>query len=81
MPLTSESLLSYFQSRMGVDTSGVDEATPLFTSNLLDAFSMVDLIMFIEKEGEIKMNVLDVTLDNLDSIGRILSLVELKKAG
>ena len=81
MALTSESLLSYLQSRMGVDTSGVDETTPLFSSNLLDSFSMVDLIMFIEKEGEIKMDVLDVTLDNLDSIGRILSLVEMKKAG
>ncbi len=81
MALTCESLLDYFQSRLGVDTAGVDEATPLFSSNLLDSFSMVDLIMFIEKEGAIKMDAWDVTLDNLDSIGRILQLVELKKAG
>ncbi len=81
MALTCESLLDYFSSRMGVDTNGVDEQTPLFSSNLLDSFSMVDLIMFIEKEGGIKMDVWDVTLDNLDSIGKILELVELKKAG
>ncbi len=80
MALTCESLLDYFQSRLGVDTAGVDEATPLFSSNLLDSFSMVDLIMFIEKEGAIKMDAWDVTLDNLDSIGRILQLVEMKRA-
>jgi acyl carrier protein len=65
---------------MGVDVSGVDESTPLFSANLLDSFSMVDLIMFIEKQGGIKMDVWDVTLDNLDSIGRILRLVEDKRA-
>jgi len=81
MALTCESLLEYFGSRLGVDTAGVDESTPLFSSNLLDSFSMVDLIMFIEKEGEITMDAWDVTLDNLDSIGRILQLVEMKKAG
>ncbi len=80
MALTCQSLLDYFAGRMGVDTSGVDESTPLFSSNLLDSFSMVDLIMFIEKEGQIKMDVWDVTLDNLDSIGQILRLVEGKKA-
>lgn len=81
MALTCQSLLEYFSSRMGVDTNGVDAETPLFSSNLLDSFSMVDLIMFIEKEGAIKMDVWDVTLDNLDSIARILQLVEIKKAG
>jgi acyl carrier protein len=78
--LTCQSLLDYFSGRLGVDVSGVDESTPLFSGSLLDSFSMVDLIMFIEKEGEIKMDVWDVTLDNLDSIARILQLVEEKRA-
>ncbi len=79
MSLTRDSLLTYFQEKMGVDSSGIDDATPLFSSSLLDSFSMVDLIMFIEQQAGIKMDVWDVTLDNLDSVGQILKLVDSKR--
>jgi len=80
MPLTREGLLNYLEVKMGVDVSGVDEATPLFSSSLLDSFSMVDLIMFIEQQAGFRMDALDITLENLDSIGNILRLVEYKLA-
>ena len=80
MPLTRENLKGYLQARFGADTDAIDDATPLFSSSLLDSFSMVDLIMFIETEGGIKMDAWDVTLDNLDSIGQILQYVDLKRA-
>jgi len=79
--MNSDTLLTYFKDRLGVDTDGVDDATPLFSSSLLDSFSIVELIVFIESEAEIKIDAWDVTLDNLDSIGKILAYVELKKAG
>ena len=79
--MTSDTLLTYFRDRLGVDTDGVDDATPLFSSSLLDSFSIVELITFIESQAGIKMDAWDVTLDNLDSIGKILAYVELKKAG
>lgn len=81
MALTREALLSYLEEKMGLDTAGVDDATPLFSSSLLDSFSMVDLIMFIEQQGGTRLDAWDITLDNLDSIGNILKLVELKRAG
>jgi acyl carrier protein len=80
MPLTREGLLNYLDEKMGVDVSGVDDATPLFSSSLLDSFSMVDLIMFIEQQAGFRMDALDITLENLDSIGNILRLVENKLA-
>jgi len=80
MPLTREGLLNYLEVKMGVDVSGVDEVTPLFSSSLLDSFSMVDLIMFIEQQAGFRMDALDITLENLDSIGNILRLVEYKLA-
>jgi acyl carrier protein len=79
--INSQTLLDYFKDRLGVDTEGVDDATPLFSSSLLDSFSIVELITFIESQAGIKMDAWDVTLDNLDSIGQILRYVELKKAG
>ena len=79
--MNSESLKTYLGDRMGLDTATLEEGTPLFSSNLLDSFSMVDLIMFIEKEGGVRLDPADVSLDNLDSIGRILKFVDARRAG
>ena len=80
MSLTHDSLSSYLEE-LGVETGSVTEETRLFSDGVLDSFSMVDLIAFIEKEAEIKMKPGDVRLDNLDSIGCILNYVNsLKKA-
>ena len=75
MALERESLRTYLRDRMGLDISNVHDDTPLFSSNLLDSFSMVDLIMFIEEKAGIRIQQADVTLDNLDSIARILRFV------
>ncbi len=81
MALSSAVLLGYFKERLGVDTEGVDDATPLFSSSLLDSFSIVELMAFIESEAGIRMDAWDVTLDNLDSVERILKYVQMKKEG
>ncbi len=78
--MNSESLKSYLGDRMGLDTSSLADETPLFSSNLLDSFSMVDLIMFIEKDSGVRLNPTDVSLDNLDSIDRILRFVDARRA-
>ena len=78
--ITRQSLLDYMQSKLGLDPHGVDDDTPLFSSNLLDSFSMVNLIAFVESQGELRMDTWDVTLDNLDSINRILKYANTKAA-
>jgi acyl carrier protein len=78
--MNSHSLKNYLGDRMGLDTGDLADDTPLFSSNLLDSFSMVDLIMFIEKESGVQLNATDVSLDNLDSIGRILRFVDTRRA-
>jgi len=76
MAFNRETLLEYLDNEMGLEISGMDDKTPLFSSALLDSFSMVELISFIEKESNIKMSPTDVNLDNLDSIERILGFLE-----
>jgi len=72
--LTAEKLINYLIEEMGL--TDIDSNTLLFSSTLLDSFSMVDLIAFIERESEIKIAPTEVTLDNLDSVNRILAFVE-----
>lgn len=78
--MNSDSLRVYLGERMGLEAASLEDDTPLFSSNLLDSFSMVDLIMFIEKEGGVRLDPADVSLDNLDSIGRILRFVDARRA-
>lgn len=73
MALSPESLISYLHQRQGLDPSELTEDALLFSNGLLDSFSMVDLLMFVEKEGNLAVGAADVTLDNFDSIGRILA--------
>ena len=77
--MNSESLKTYLGERMGLDKATLADETPLFSSNLLDSFSMVDLIMFIEKESAVRLDPTDVSLDNLDSIERILRFVAARR--
>lgn len=69
--MTKEELLSVLRDELGVDTAEVAEDTPLFSSGTIDSFSLVSLILFIERKG-VKVNPLDVNLENLDSVERIL---------
>ena len=39
---------------------------------------MVDLIVFLEREGRFKVRPSEVTLENLDSVEKILSYVQTK---
>jgi acyl carrier protein len=75
MTLSKHLLLKFVEDNLGVDTADVDEDTPLFSSGMIDSASMVDLIVFVEAEGKVKFGPDDISLDHLDSIGRILRFV------
>ena len=75
MAISRESLVAYLENEHGVDAADLTDDAPLFSGGLLDSFSLVDLILFIEKGAGFKMNPTEVSLDNLDSIERILGFV------
>ena len=75
-----EALLGYLADNFGVDAEDIEDDTPLFTSNLLDSFGMVDLVAFIESEARIKFDTMDMHLNNLDSVQQILVFVDRKQA-
>ena len=72
MSLTTIEVTDYIRDELGIDTSAVDASTLLFTSGLVDSFSLVSLVTFIERAGGIRVEPEDVTLANLDTIQRIV---------
>ena len=75
MTLTKDLLLQFIDERLGVDTTGLDESTELFSSGIIDSGGMVQLIAFIESEGHLTFRPEEITLDHLDSIDRILKFL------
>jgi acyl carrier protein len=76
MALSKEVLFDFVTNNLGIDASELEEDTPLFSSGLIDSKSMVDLIVYIEGEGGVSFEADDITLDHLDTIGRILRFVD-----
>ena len=75
MALSKELLLNFMEATLGVEIASLDEHTELFSSGIIDSAAMVELIEFIESEGDVTFGPDDLTLDHLDSIDRILSFV------
>ncbi len=74
-PLTRRQLCDFLNDRFGIEAEELGDDERLFSQGLLDSFSMVELIEFLESSAGIKIGVMDVQLDNLDSIERILRFV------
>ena len=77
MGLGRDAIIAYMVDELCIDEFEVaDDDTLLFSSGLLDSFSMINLIGFIEREASIRVRPTEVTLDNLDSLGRIMNYLE-----
>lgn len=66
-------IVEFLESELGVDLSDVTNADPLFSSGIVDSFALVTLMMHLEQQGGFRINPGDVTLDNFDTIDRIIA--------
>lgn len=80
MALDRENIRGYLHEKQGLKPEDFEDDTMLFSSGLIDSFSMVDLIMFIEDTAGFCVHPAEVTLDNFDSVNRILAFVEARCA-
>ena len=81
MAITHDVLMSYLRESVRIDTSKIGPETLLFSSGLIDSFSMVELVLFIEMSCGIKMKPSEVNLDNIDSIERIIAFAAARGNG
>ncbi len=71
-----ERLIAYFVEGLGLDDTYVRANEPLFTSSKLDSLEVVNLIEFLDTELGIRVNPLDVSFEQLDTVDGILSLAQ-----
>jgi acyl carrier protein len=70
--LNEEGLRDFLRNKLRVDDSQVRKDSALFSTGLIDSFALVTLLAYIEKAAGVRIAPTDVTLDNFDSIERIL---------
>lgn len=78
--LSFEDFRRFLVDELGVEDDNLAGNTPLFSSGIIDSFSLVTLMTFIENSGEVSILPSDVTLENFDSIDRITQFISLKKS-
>lgn len=69
-------LREILEDDLGCDLDGVESDTLLFSTGIVDSFALVTLMMQLEQETGVKINPGDVTLENFDSMERILAFVK-----
>jgi acyl carrier protein len=73
MALTRDELTRFFAKDLAIETDDLSDETPLYSAGIIDSFMLLSLIAFLEKRGGGKVDTADITLDNFDTIERILA--------
>ena len=60
-------------TRFGVAPGALTDDSELFSSGLIDSMSVITLVSFLEAELGVPIPPTDITLENLDSISRIVT--------
>lgn len=74
MTISQDDLIRHLRDDMNIDEP-IQGDTELFSTGLLDSVSMVSLITFIEEKTGATIPAGDVTLENFDTVERIVAYV------
>ncbi len=80
MELTSKDIVGYISGDLAIEDP-VDLQTPLFSSSILDSFQMMSVVEFIEKRCSFRVAPDDITLENFDTVERMLAYASGRTAG
>ena len=78
--MLEEELLDYISERAHVERTALGADTRLFSNGFLDSIAVLDVAAFIEQRSGVRFEVTEISLDNLDSVGRIMDFVRSKTA-
>lgn len=79
MPVNLELITTFMDQDLGIDTKDLTLDTPLFSEGIIDSFSLVSLVIFVEETFALRVGALDVNLANFDSLDRIARYIEISK--
>ena len=72
-----QALRTALVTQFRVDQGRLDDNTGLFSGGLIDSLSVMDLVCFVESEIGRAVPPTDITLENFDSIDRIVRFAEM----
>lgn len=75
MALTEQNLIDFLKNSLNVEEH-IEADTELFSTGLLDSVAMMNMIVFVEETARTEVHPADVTLENFDTIIRVVQLVK-----
>ena len=76
--ISKQEIVEFLQQETDINEATFSTETLLFSSGIVDSFSLVSLMSFIEDEGNIRISPSDVTLEHFDSIDQIMAYLNQK---
>ena len=76
--MLDETLIDFIRDRSGVIEVTLE--TPIFSEGLLDSMAVMEFATFVQEKAGVTFPTADLTLENMDSVERVLAFVEKKKA-
>ena len=74
--MDKNALKTYIIELALLDESELEDDTPLFSSGIIDSISLLSLVEWVEKQAQIKVTPGQLTLENWDTVERIVRFVE-----
>lgn len=75
MALTEQNLIDFLKDSLNLEEQ-IDAETELFSTGLLDSVAMMNMIVFVEETARTEIHPADVTLENFDTVARVVQLVK-----
>ena len=72
-------LIEFLCDKAWMDANEIEDDTPLFSAGIIDSTDLLEMVSMIEKEFSTKITPGQLTLENFDSVGRILAFAERMK--
>jgi acyl carrier protein len=71
---------TFLADDLSIDMSQVVDSEPLFTSGLIDSYSLIELLSFLESDIGFVVDFAELNVDDFDTIDSLVSLVTQKTA-
>ena len=71
-----EKLREFICEKTWVEQDELQDDAPLFSSGIIDSLDLLDLVVLVESEINTKVTPGQLTLDNFDSIDKIIGFSE-----
>jgi len=71
-----DQLKGFLEEELDIEAGDLELDTPLFSGGIIDSFSLVSLLKFVETTFELRVGPTDVNLENFDSLGRMVTYIE-----